>query len=64
MRPGARPTKADVARLANVSAATVSYVLNDVKGQTISAQTRADAKKADGQAVDTADGEAATKPAE
>ncbi len=41
MRPGARPTKADVARLANVSPATVSYVLNEVKGQTISAQTRA-----------------------
>ena len=41
MRPGARPTKADVARLANVSPATVSYVLNNVKGQTISAQTRA-----------------------
>ena len=37
----ARPTKADVARLANVSAATVSYVLNDVAGQTISEQTRA-----------------------
>lgn len=37
----ARPTKADVARLAKVSAATVSYVLNDVEGQTISAQTRA-----------------------
>ena len=37
----ARPTKADVARLAKVSAATVSYVLNDVAGQTISAQTRA-----------------------
>ncbi len=37
----ARPTKADVARLANVSPATVSYVLNDVEGQTISAQTRA-----------------------
>ncbi|MBI3225952.1 MAG: LacI family DNA-binding transcriptional regulator [Mycolicibacterium cosmeticum] len=37
----ARPTKADVARLAKVSPATVSYVLNDVKGQTISAQTRA-----------------------
>ena len=41
MRPGTRPTKADVARLANVSPATVSYVLNNVKGQTISAQTRA-----------------------
>jgi DNA-binding LacI/PurR family transcriptional regulator len=37
----ARPTKTDVARLANVSAATVSYVLNDVAGQTISEQTRA-----------------------
>lgn len=37
----ARPTKADVARLAKVSAATVSYVLNNVAGQTISAQTRA-----------------------
>lgn len=37
----ARPTKADVARLANVSTATVSYVLNNVSGQTISAQTRA-----------------------
>jgi DNA-binding LacI/PurR family transcriptional regulator len=37
----ARPTKADVARLANVSTATVSYVLNNVTGQTISAQTRA-----------------------
>ena len=31
-----RPTKADVARLANVSTATVSYVLNNVEGQTIS----------------------------
>ncbi len=40
-KKSARPTKADVARLANVSPATVSYVLNDVKGQTISAQTRA-----------------------
>jgi DNA-binding LacI/PurR family transcriptional regulator len=37
----ARPTKADVARLAKVSPATVTYVLNDVAGQTISAQTRA-----------------------
>ena len=34
-----RPTKADVARLANVSPATVTYVLNNVAGQTISAQT-------------------------
>ncbi|MGH7292284.1 MAG: LacI family DNA-binding transcriptional regulator, partial [Myxococcota bacterium] len=41
VRGAARPTKADVARLANVSAATVSYVLNDVTGQTISAQTKA-----------------------
>jgi DNA-binding LacI/PurR family transcriptional regulator len=41
VRGAARPTKADVARLANVSAATVSYVLNNVEGQTISAQTRA-----------------------
>jgi DNA-binding LacI/PurR family transcriptional regulator len=37
----ARPTKADVARLAKVSTATVTYVLNNVEGQTISAQTRA-----------------------
>src|SRR5689334_18243017 len=36
----ARPTKADVARLAKVSTATVSYVLNNVEGQTISEQTR------------------------
>jgi DNA-binding LacI/PurR family transcriptional regulator len=36
-----RPTKADVARLANVSTATVSYVLNNVEGQTISPKTRA-----------------------
>jgi DNA-binding LacI/PurR family transcriptional regulator len=35
-----RPTKADVARLANVSTATVSYVLNDSAGRSISAQTR------------------------
>ncbi|WP_019925109.1 substrate-binding domain-containing protein [Nocardia sp. BMG111209] len=35
-----RPTKADVARLAKVSTATVSYVLNNAKGVTISAQTR------------------------
>lgn len=36
-----RPTKADVARRANVSTATVSYVLNNSVGRTISAQTRA-----------------------
>lgn len=41
VRGAARPTKADVARLAKVSPATVTYVLNDVEGQTISAQTRA-----------------------
>lgn len=41
VKGAARPTKADVARLAKVSTATVSYVLNDVAGQTISAQTRA-----------------------
>jgi DNA-binding LacI/PurR family transcriptional regulator len=41
VRRAPRPTKADVARLANVSAATVSYVLNNVTSQTISAQTRA-----------------------
>jgi DNA-binding LacI/PurR family transcriptional regulator len=36
----ARPTTADVARLANVSTATVSYVLNDVEGHRISERTR------------------------
>jgi DNA-binding LacI/PurR family transcriptional regulator len=36
----ARPTTADVARLANVSTATVSYVLNDVEGHRISDRTR------------------------
>ena len=40
-KPTARPTKADVARLAKVSTATVTYVLNNVAGQTISAQTQA-----------------------
>ena len=39
-RVSARPTRSDVARLANVSTATVSYVLNDAPGQRISAQTR------------------------
>lgn len=34
-------TSAEVARAAGVSRATVSYVLNDVPGQTVSAQTRA-----------------------
>lgn len=42
----ARPTKADVARLANVSTATVSYVLNDSAGRTISAKTRAAVRNA------------------
>ena len=35
-----RPTTADVARLASVSTATVSYVLNDAAGRRISAETR------------------------
>ena len=35
-----RPTTADVARLADVSTATVSYVLNNVEGRRISPQTR------------------------
>lgn len=43
---GLRPTKADVARLANVSTATVSYVLNNVQGQRISEQTQAAVRKA------------------
>ena len=46
VRGAARPTKADVARLANVSTATVSYVLNNVEGQTISPATRAAVRKA------------------
>jgi DNA-binding LacI/PurR family transcriptional regulator len=41
-----RPTKADVARLANVSTATVSYVLNDAAGRSISAQTREKVRRA------------------
>ena len=35
-----RPTTADVARLASVSTATVSYVLNNAEGRRISPQTR------------------------
>jgi DNA-binding LacI/PurR family transcriptional regulator len=35
-----RPTHADVARLASVSTATVSYVLNNAEGHRISPQTR------------------------
>lgn len=46
VRGSARPTKADVARLANVSTATVSYVLNNVEGQRISPQTRAAVRSA------------------
>ena len=41
-----RPTKADVARKANVSTATVSYVLNNTVGRTISVQTRAAVRNA------------------
>ena len=37
----ARPTSLDVARLASVSTATVSYVLNEAEGRRISPQTRA-----------------------
>lgn len=37
----ARPTSLDVARLASVSTATVSYVLNEAQGRRISPQTRA-----------------------
>ncbi len=40
VRRTARPTRTDVARLANVSTATVSYVLNNVEGQRISARTQ------------------------
>ena len=46
VKGGGRPTKADVARLANVSTATVSYVLNNVEGQTISPSTRAAVRRA------------------
>lgn len=42
----ARPTKADVARLANVSTATVSYVLNNAEGRTISPQTKENVRRA------------------
>lgn len=42
----ARPTKADVARLAKVSTATVSYVLNNVAGHSISEPTRQAVRKA------------------
>lgn len=42
----ARPTKADVARLANVSTATVSYVLNNAEGRTISPRTKENVRRA------------------
>ena len=45
-RPTVRPTKADVARLANVSTVTVSYVLNNVPGQRISEQTQEAVRRA------------------
>lgn len=41
-----RPTHADVARLANVSTATVSYVLNHSVGRRISERTRAAVQRA------------------
>ncbi|GLE52220.1 LacI family DNA-binding transcriptional regulator [Mycobacterium montefiorense] len=42
----ARPTNADVARLASVSTATVSYVLNNAEGRRISAKTREAVRRA------------------
>jgi DNA-binding LacI/PurR family transcriptional regulator len=42
----ARPTNADVARLASVSTATVSYVLNNAAGRRISARTRDEVHRA------------------
>lgn len=44
-----RPTHADVARLANVSTATVSYVLNNSAGKRISPRTREAVYRAAGQ---------------
>ncbi len=41
-----RPTKADVAQRANVSTATVSYVLNDAEGRSISPRTREAVRRA------------------
>src|ERR1700737_870942 len=41
VRGPARPTKADVARLANVSRATATTVLNNVESQTTYTPTRA-----------------------
>ncbi len=45
-RVSTRPTKADVARLANVSTATVSYVLNNSPGRRISTETKAAVRRA------------------
>ena len=44
--PGRRPTRADVARLAKVAPATVSYVLNDDPTQVISEKTRSAVRRA------------------
>ena len=44
--PARRPTSADVAKRANVSRATVSYVLNNTSSQTISTKTREEVLKA------------------
>ena len=41
-----RPTKADVAQRANVSTATVSYVLNNAEGRSISPRTREAVRRA------------------
>ena len=46
VQKGSRPTSSDVARLANVSQATVSYVLNGAAGQKISEKTQAAVWKA------------------
>jgi len=40
VKKSARPTRADVARLAKVSTATVTYVLNNVENQRISSRTQ------------------------
>jgi len=40
MQPSRKPNQLDVARLANVSRTTVSFVLNDVAGSAISPETR------------------------
>ncbi|AUG75517.1 LacI family transcriptional regulator [Kitasatospora sp. MMS16-BH015] len=44
--PGAAPTSADVARLAGVSRATVSFVLNNTAGGRVSERTRAKVRAA------------------